>query len=87
MRCLLALFLASILAAQPTPDQLAQIRRRMQERLEHLANLTCLETIHRSASGRGGRSGGSDTLRLEVAFVHGKEREGTVFTAQRRQVR
>ncbi|HTM49050.1 MAG TPA: hypothetical protein VL285_10230 [Bryobacteraceae bacterium] len=73
MRCLPALFLASILAAQPTPDQLARIRRLMQERLKHLANLTCLETIHRSASGRPGRSVGSDTLRLEVAFVNGKE--------------
>jgi hypothetical protein len=73
MRCLPALLLASILAAQPTPDQLARIRRLMQERLSHLANLTCLETIHRSVSGRGARSGGSDTLRLEVAFVNGKE--------------
>jgi hypothetical protein len=53
--------------------QLSQIKRQMADHLSRAANFTCLETIHRSKSDRIGRMQKNDTLRLEVAFVDGKE--------------
>jgi hypothetical protein len=53
--------------------QLSQIKRQMADHLSRVANFTCLETIHRSKTDRIGRMQKNDTLRLEVAFVDGKE--------------
>jgi hypothetical protein len=77
VRRLVALCIAAACAALPEipPEliQLARIKQQMKERLSHIANLTCLETIQRSTSGRTGRMEKDDTLQLEVAFVDGKE--------------
>ena len=53
--------------------QLARIKRQMQTQLNSIVNLTCLQTIERSGSDKTGRTTRRDTLRLEVAFVNGKE--------------
>jgi hypothetical protein len=57
----------------PAVIQLSRIKQQMAGHLSHIANLTCLETIRRSRSDRIGRMVKNDTLRLEVAFVDGKE--------------
>ncbi len=76
-RCLIALCAAASCAAQsqmaPELVELAHIKQHMQEHLTRIVNLTCLETIERARSDRNGHLGKSDTLRLEVAFVDGKE--------------
>src|SRR4051812_37594655 len=53
--------------------QLSRIKQQMKEHLTRIANLTCLQTIHRSRGDRNGRMLKTDSLRLEVAFVDGKE--------------
>lgn len=77
VRCLIALCAAARGMAQPGSappvEQLARIKRQMSAHLSVIANFTCLETIRRSSSDRIGRIGKSDTLRLEVAYVDGKE--------------
>jgi hypothetical protein len=77
VRCLIALcpVLAGLAQSQMAPElvQLAHIRQHMVEHLTRIVNLTCLETIERNRSDRGGRMGRGDTLRLEVAIVDGKE--------------
>src|SRR5712691_4931099 len=60
-------------AVLPAQSELPQIKKQMQQHLSRLANLTCLETIQRSTVSRNGRVQTNDTLRLEVAFVDGKE--------------
>src|SRR5258708_4923052 len=60
-------------AVLPAQSELPQIKKQMQQHLSRLANLTCLETIQRSTVSRNGRTQTNDTLRLEVAFVDGKE--------------
>jgi hypothetical protein len=76
-RCLVALSIAAACAApsDPWPEvlQLARIKRLMQSHLLRIANFTCLETVERSRSDPAGRMKITDTLRLEVAFVNGKE--------------
>jgi hypothetical protein len=67
----LVLFCAA--AVLPAQSELPQIKKQMQQHLSRLANLTCLETIQRSTVSRNGRTQTNDTLRLEVAFVDGKE--------------
>ena len=69
-RCLIVL---CAVAVAPGQSELPQIKQRMQQHLSRLANLTCLETIQRSSVTRTGRMQRNDTLRLEVAFVDGKE--------------
>src|SRR6266478_4606225 len=72
-----ALCLTAPAAAQPDlPAELvhlSRIKQQMKEHLTRIANLTCLETIQRSRSDRNGRTLKTDSLRLEVAFVDGKE--------------
>ncbi len=53
--------------------QLSRIKLQMKEHLSRIANLTCLETIQRTRSDKNGRTLKTDSLRLEVAFVDGKE--------------
>jgi hypothetical protein len=60
-------------AVSSAQSELPRIKQQMQQRLSRLANLTCLETIRRSSSNRASLVKSSDTLRLEVAFVDGKE--------------
>jgi len=57
----------------PEVLQLSRIKLLMKERLLRIANFTCLETIERSGPDQSGRLTKRDTLRLEVAFVDGKE--------------
>jgi hypothetical protein len=57
----------------PAVLQLSRIKQQMAGHLSRIANFTCLETIRRSRSDRTGRMLKNDTLRLEVAFVDGKE--------------
>jgi hypothetical protein len=71
-RCL-AVFCAAQSCLAQSEVQLARIRQQMADHLSRVANFTCLETIHRSRSDRVGRMQRNDTLRLEVAFVDGKE--------------
>jgi hypothetical protein len=70
-------FLAVACGAQhvaPEVIQLARIKMKMNENLQHLPNYTCLQTIERSVRSAGtGRYKPVDTLRLEVALVGGKE--------------
>jgi hypothetical protein len=72
---LLALVLAAPLpAADPHTELLAQIRRRMSDNLARLPNYTCVETIERTAHPGGTRHFSLiDRLRLEVAYVGGRE--------------
>lgn len=74
---LLLLFLISAMQSD-TPDShaelLARIRRHMAENLSSLPNYTCRETIERTAGQAGSRHFGLvDRLRLEVAYVGGRE--------------
>ena len=69
-RCLVILCAAAVSSAQ---SELPQIKRQMQQHLSRLVNLTCLETIQRSIVTRNGRTQTNDTLRIEVAFVDGRE--------------
>ena len=77
VRCLALLSVTVACVAQsdlpPAVIQLSRIKAQMAAHLSHIANFTCLETIRRSRSDRVGRMVNSDTLRLEVAFVDGKE--------------
>src|SRR5882762_5619802 len=57
----------------PEVLQLSRIKLLMKEHLLRIANFTCLETIERSGPDQTGRMTKRDTLRLEVAFVDGKE--------------
>jgi hypothetical protein len=68
---------------QPERAQLVQIRERMQQNQAHIPNYTCLETIDRGsrpprslvidAHGGRGRFLAQDVVRLEVAYVDGRE--------------
>jgi hypothetical protein len=71
-RCL-AVFCAAQSCLAQSEVQLSRIKQQMADHLSRAANFTCLETIHRSRSDRVGRMQRNDTLRLEVAFVDGKE--------------
>ena len=79
--CFLAAWGASLVAAQTggtglPPDLLllARIKLRMQQNLSHLPNYTCLQTIERSRRRPPARRFEyTDTVRLEVALVGGKE--------------
>lgn len=57
----------------PAVLQWVRIKQHMAERLSRVSNLTCLETIDRIRLGRKGKLEHSDTVRLEVAFIDGKE--------------
>ncbi len=56
----------------PQPDLredvllLSRVRRHIKEELEHLPNVTCLETVHREHQPAKGRMQPLDTVRLEV---------------------
>jgi hypothetical protein len=71
--CVTLVSLAAQSDVTPAVVQLSRIKQQMAEHLSHIANFTCLETIRRSRSDRFGQMLKSDTLRLEVAFVDGKE--------------
>ena len=73
---LFALLLAAIPArpADPHSELLSGIRRQMTENLASLPNYTCRETIERSAAPAGAKKFVLiDRLRLEVAYVGGRE--------------
>jgi hypothetical protein len=74
--CAALCFAASSVAQSDLPPeviQLSRIKQQMNQHLTRIANLTCLQTIQRFRSDRTGRMQKSDMLRLEVAFVDGKE--------------
>jgi hypothetical protein len=81
MRFLAMMWVLPLLRAQePLPPDLAalaQIRARMLYNLAHQPNYTCIETIERSSRTKSTKKYRiSDTLRLEVALVDGKEMFG-----------
>ena len=63
----------------PQPDLredvllLSRVRRHIKEELEHLPNVTCLETVHREHQPAKGRMQPLDTVRLEVLTNGQKE--------------
>lgn len=73
---LMILFLAQ--AAVPSPVlQLAQIERRVAAELDRLPDYTCAETVERKITMPTGRKTKPfDTLKLDVAFIGGKELYG-----------
>jgi hypothetical protein len=77
VRCTALLCATISYAAQsdlpPAVIQLSRIKQQMNAHLSRIANFTCLQTIGRSRSDATGRMTKTDTLRLEVAFVDGKE--------------
>ncbi|MBI1791662.1 MAG: hypothetical protein HYR60_29380 [Acidobacteria bacterium] len=77
---LLALALTATAPAWPQseglpPDllHLSRIKLTMAKEIGRTANYTCLQTIERSRASKAGKLRHFDTLRLEVAFVDGKE--------------
>jgi hypothetical protein len=61
-------------AAESPTELLMRVRQRMAENLAHLPNYTCRETIERTAAEAGSRHFALiDRLRLEVAYVGGRE--------------
>jgi hypothetical protein len=71
---LLACVLASAISAADSSLLLARIRNIMAQNLARLPNYTCMETIERSRGTAGSKHLGLiDRLRLEVAYVGGRE--------------
>jgi hypothetical protein len=81
MKCCAVVFLALACQAQqelpPETLQLAKIKAKVAENLSRLPNFTCTETIQRSLWLKSTATPEMvDTVRLEVAFVQGKELYG-----------
>ena len=57
----------------PEVVNLVRIKQGMRRELERVVNITCLEVIDRSRVTRSGAVRRTDTIRLEVALVEGKE--------------
>jgi hypothetical protein len=71
-----AWLVAGVVLAQAQPEQIAKIKSSVTENLSRLPNYTCTETIQRSDRPKiGGRATlmQLETIRLEVAYVDGKE--------------
>lgn len=81
-----AVFLISLpLFCQPPgeADLLTGVRAKVRENLARLPNYTCVETIERAVRGKPtGKFTISDNIRLEVAYVAGKELFGWPGTAK-----
>ena len=66
----------SVVLGQTQPDQLARIKSLAAENLTRLPNYTCIETIQRSQRAKINRHDRVmmlETIRLEVAYLEGKE--------------
>ncbi|MCP5111171.1 MAG: hypothetical protein GY953_10075, partial [bacterium] len=57
----------------PEVVKLARIKEHMARHLDRTSNLACLETIHRVSLNQKGKQKHADTVRVEVAYLGGKE--------------
>jgi hypothetical protein len=66
----------SVVLARTQPEQLAKIKSAVTEKLSRLPNYTCTETVQRSQHAKVDRQDRlmmEETIRMEVAYVDGKE--------------